>query len=39
MDRNDDVIIFISKNLFLRTPRVANFADIIKVAIIFIKII
>ena len=32
MDKNYDVITFI-----LRRPRVANFADIIKIAIIFIR--
>ena len=31
MDRNYDPINIISKNLFLRRPRVANFADIIKI--------
>ena len=32
MNRNFDVINFISKYLHLRRPRVANFADIIKIA-------
>ena len=34
---NYDVIIFISKLLFLRRTGVVNFADIIKVPTIFIK--
>ena len=37
MNRNFDVINFISKYLHLRRPRVANFADIIKIATIFVK--
>ena len=37
MNKNFDVINFISKYLHLRRPRVANFADIIKVAAIFLK--
>ena len=37
MDRNYDVITFISVYLFLRRSRVANFADIIKIASLFIK--
>ena len=37
MDRNYDVLTFISKYLFLRRPRVANSADIIKIATMFIK--
>ena len=37
MDRNHDLA-FISKHLFLRRPRVANFVDIIKIATTFIKI-
>ena len=32
-----DVIIFISKYLYFKRARVANFADIIKTATIFIK--
>ena len=40
MDRNYDVITFISKNTFiLRGPRVANFADIIQNAARFINTI
>ena len=39
MGRNGDVMIFISKYLYLRRPRVTNFADIIKIATIFIKTI
>ena len=39
MGRNDDVMIFISKYLSLRRPRVTNFAGIIKIATIFIKTI
>ena len=39
MDRNYDVISFFSKYLyFLKKNRVAHFADLIKVAILFIKI-
>ena len=40
MDKNYDVITFISRfvsEFVLRRPRVANFADIIKIASIFIK--
>ena len=37
MDRNYDVISFILKNLYLRRPRVPNFADIIKIETMFIK--
>ena len=37
MDRNDNVINLISDTFTIRRPRVANFADIIKVAITFIK--
>ena len=37
MDGDYDAITFISKYIFLRRPRVANFADIIKIATIFIK--
>ena len=37
MDRNYEVITFISKYLYVRRPRVVNFADIIKIATIFIK--
>ena len=38
MDINYDIIIFINTSI-LRRPRVANFADIIKIIIIFIKTI
>ena len=37
MGRNYDVMIFISKTFILRRPRVADFADIIKIAITLIK--
>ena len=37
MDKNYDVIVFISKCRY-RKDRVANFADIIKVTIMFIEI-
>ena len=37
MDRNYDVIIFISNIFILRRPRVAIFAEIIKIVTIFIK--
>ena len=37
MDRNLDVRTFVSKYLFLGRPREANFADIIKIATMFIK--
>ena len=37
MDRNYDVITYISKNLFLRRSGVAIFADIIKIVTMFIK--
>ena len=36
MDRNYDIVNFIS-NFILRMPRLANFADIVKIAIMFIK--
>ena len=39
MGRNYDVITFISKYLFLRRPRVAIFADIIKIVTMFVKTI
>ena len=39
MDENYDVITFISKFFILRRPRAAIFADIIKIAVMFIKII
>ena len=39
MDRHYDVIIFISNAFILRSPRVANLVDIIKIAITFIKAI
>ena len=37
MDRNCEVIIFISNTFILRKPRVANLTDINKIAITFIK--
>ena len=37
MNRNDDVINFTSKYLYLKRARVANFADIIKIATMFTK--
>ena len=37
MNRNYDLIIFFSKKLFLRRPRVAIFADIIKIVTMFFK--
>ena len=37
MDRNHDVIIVISKYFILRRPKVANFANIIKIPTMFIK--
>ena len=37
IDRNYDLIIFISKCRFLRRPRVTTFADIIKIITRFIK--
>ena len=39
MHRTYDVITFISKTLILRRPRVAIFADIIKIVSVFIKTI
>ena len=39
MDRNYDVITFVSKTFILRRPRVANFADIIKITTMFIETI
>ena len=36
MGRNYDVINFTLKCYFLRRPRVANFAEIIKIATVFI---
>ena len=38
MDRNCDVIPLFQKTFVLRRPRVAKFADIIKIAAMFIKI-
>ena len=38
MDRNYDVITFISNTFILRKPGVASFADIIKIATMVIKI-
>ena len=37
MDTNYEVITFTSKNIFLRKPRVAIFAGIIKIVIILLK--
>ena len=37
MDKNYDVINFISKYLFIRRPRIANFVDSIKIVTTFIK--
>ena len=37
MDRNYNVVTFISKYLFLRRFRVANFVDSMKTATMFIK--
>ena len=37
MGRIYDVISFVSKYIFLRSPRVATFADIIKIVTMFIK--
>ena len=39
MDRNYDVITFFQNTFILRRPRVAIFADIIKIATMFIKTI
>ena len=39
MDRNYDVINFISKYLYFKKAGVANFGDIIKIASMFIKTI
>ena len=39
MDRNYNVITYISKYFILRRPRVATFANIIKVVTMFIKAI
>ena len=39
MDRNYDIITFISKYFFLRKPGVAIFADSIKIVTMFIKTI
>ena len=39
MDKNYDVITFISKKNISRRPRIANFADVIKTTTIFIKAI
>ena len=39
IDRNYDVITFFSKYLFSRRPRVAIFADIIKIVAMFSKAI
>ena len=37
MGKNYDVLIFTSKYLILRRPRLVNFAEIIKIATTFIK--
>ena len=37
MDKNYNVITFISKCIFLGKPRVANFFDMIKIATMFIR--
>ena len=37
MGRNYDVITFVSKYHFFRRPSVANFAEIIKIAVMFFK--
>ena len=37
MDKNYGVMNFTSKYFYLRKPRAANFADIIKIITIFIK--
>ena len=37
MDRNYDVITLFQNTFILRRPRVASFADIIKIVIMFIK--
>ena len=37
MDRNSDVITLFQNTFILRRPRVANIADIIKIATMFIK--
>ena len=37
MNRNYDVITFIANSFILRRPRVANFADLIKISTMFIK--
>ena len=37
MDKNYDIIIFISKYFISKKPGIANSADIIKIAIMFIK--
>ena len=37
LDKDYDAITFISKYYILRRPRIANFADIIKIATMFIK--
>ena len=37
MDRNSDVVKFISKYFYFKKARVANFVDIIKITTMFIK--
>ena len=37
MDKNYDFITFVSSHLYFEKARVANFADIIKIATIFIR--
>ena len=39
MDRIDDAVTFISKKLYLKKPRVANFPEIIKISTMVIKTI
>ena len=39
MDRIDDAVTFISKKLYLKRPRVANFPEIIKISTMVIKTI
>ena len=39
MNRNYYIITFISKSLYFKSPRVAIFADIIKIVAMFIKTI
>ena len=39
MNRNYYIVTFISKSLYFKSPRVAIFADIIKIVAMFIKTI